>query len=97
MSEHGSLPDPEPLDWRAFWLWMVRYGLGIVIVIIGFAILLVAPEVSPEISGMTIGAGVTAILVGWIIRMGNRGDVERDAEERARAYYDEHGRWPDDD
>jgi len=26
-----------------------------------------------------------------------KGDEERDAEEAARVYFDEHGRWPDED
>jgi len=27
--------------------------------------------------------------------MGVSGDAERDREEEARAYFDRHGRWPD--
>jgi hypothetical protein len=98
VSEHGALPDPQPIDWPAFWLWMVRWGLGILIIVVGIAILFVIPDssVALEISGMTIGAGTATILVGWLVRMGNSGDVERDAEEDARSYYDKHGRWPDD-
>ncbi len=34
--------------------------------------------------------------IGVLIWYASRGDPERDAEEAARAYYDAHGRWPDD-
>ena len=39
------------------------------------------------------GVGLIAGLV-WIARNGH---ADRDAEEAARAYFDEHGRWPDED
>jgi hypothetical protein len=35
-------------------------------------------------------AGVAALL--WAAARGNR---DREAEEAARAHFDEHGRWPD--
>lgn len=33
--------------------------------------------------------------VGYLIYHGFVGEPERDAEERAREFYTEHGRWPD--
>ncbi len=47
-------------------------------------------------------AGVSLILVAlivwminWMFRIGVQSNREREREERARQYFDEHGRWPD--
>jgi hypothetical protein len=49
------------------------------------------------------GAGVvllgTALIVwmlGWLFRMSLESNRDREREEEARRYFDEHGRWPDD-
>jgi hypothetical protein len=36
-------------------------------------------------------------LINLLYRIGVKGDRERDEEDRARAYFDEHGRWPDEE
>ena len=48
------------------------------------------------------GAGVGLILVAitvwmlnWMYRMSVDSNVEREHEERARDYFERHGRWPD--
>jgi len=46
---------------------------------------------------MFIGVAGSILLLNVLYRIGVTGDVERDREERARVYYDEHGRWPDDE
>ena len=38
--------------------------------------------------------GFGAIL--WLVWIAVRGDPARVAEDEARAYYDRHGRWPED-
>ena len=46
---------------------------------------------------INIAAGVLGVLsIFGLIWFAAQGDPERDAEERARLYYDAHGRWPDD-
>ena len=42
-----------------------------------------------------IGVGGSVLLLDVLYRVGVSGDGERDEEEAARAYLDEHGRWPD--
>jgi hypothetical protein len=41
-----------------------------------------------------VGAGLAIWLVSWLYRVGVDGDGERADEERARRYFDRHGRWP---
>jgi len=33
--------------------------------------------------------------IGWIIWVMRNGDKDRDAEDLARTFFDEHGHWPD--
>jgi hypothetical protein len=47
------------------------------------------------------GAGVSLILVAlsvwlinWLYRIGVQSNRDREREEEAREYFDEHGRWP---
>jgi hypothetical protein len=42
-----------------------------------------------------IAAGTSAWLISWVYRIGVRGDEDRDAEDRARRYFERFGRWPD--
>ena len=42
-----------------------------------------------------IGAGLSIWLLNFLYRVGVTGDRERDEEDAARAYFDRHGRWPD--
>ena len=50
------------------------------------------------------GAGVGLIIVGiiiwmvnWMFRLSVESNLDRDREEAAREYFDEHGRWPDEE
>lgn len=71
----------------------VRYGIPLAFIVAGFAILIATGDVVSW-AGFA-GAGVAIWLIGVLVRIGNEGDLERDREEAARAYFDEHGRWPD--
>jgi hypothetical protein len=74
----------------------VRYGLPGVLIVAGFVLLAVGSS-SNRWDGfaMCVGAGLAVLLLNVLIRMGARGDQERDAEEAAREYFAQHGHWPD--
>ena len=77
-------------------LFIIRYLLPAVLVIAGFVILLVADDsLKWEGWSMCVGAGFALLLLNVLFRYGAKGDEERDAEEAARQYFGEHGRWPD--
>ena len=45
-----------------------------------------------------VGRVVAALIVwmvNWMYRMSLQSNRDRDREEEARRYFDEHGRWPD--
>ncbi|MEA2457324.1 MAG: hypothetical protein QOC95_296 [Thermoleophilaceae bacterium] len=75
----------------------VRYGLPGVIFIAGIVVFAAVSdrEVAIEIGCMFWGAAIAVFLLNFFFRMGASGDVERDREQEARDYFDEHGRWPD--
>jgi hypothetical protein len=75
----------------------LRYGLPAACIVAGFVILFTANG-SAKWDGwaMCVGAGLSIALLNVLFRFGAKGDHEREAEEEARRYLAEHGRWPDD-
>jgi hypothetical protein len=46
---------------------------------------------------MSVGGGLSVLLLNWLFRFGVSGDEERDREEQARRYLERHGHWPDEE
>ena len=42
-----------------------------------------------------IGAGLSVVLLNFLYRMSVSGERDREREEEARRYFDEHGEWPE--
>jgi hypothetical protein len=75
-----------------------RYGIGLAGVIAGIVLLIVNPGgFGVEGFGLLEGAGLSVLMLNWIYRLGVAGDRERDREEQARRYLEEHGHWPDEE
>ena len=85
-----------PSDSRPRTMIAVRYVLPAAILLAGFVALLVSDTLT-GLEGLAMGIGVAAsvLLLNVLYRVGVKGDLERDDEEAARVYFDEHGRWPD--
>ena len=76
----------------------VRYVLPAVIALAGIVILAVDRTlIGLEGFVLFIGVAGSILLLNVLYRIGVSGDAERDREEAARTYFDEHGRWPDDE
>jgi hypothetical protein len=76
----------------------IRYGIPAFLVLAGLVCLLVVPPGTRfEAWALFTGAGLSVLLLNALFRIGVQGDVERDREDAARAFFDEHGRWPDAD
>jgi hypothetical protein len=52
-------------------------------------------ETGAEACAAMFAAGTSLYLMNLLFRVGVAGDRDRDEEDAARAYFDEHGRWPD--
>jgi hypothetical protein len=79
---------------------LVRWWLPLGLIAIGIVMLLVGAIRSDDIwaegGALMVSAGLSVWLLNVLHRVGVRGDRERDRENEARTYFDEHGRWPDD-
>jgi len=74
----------------------VRYVLPGAIVLAGVVVLLVNHSINGlDGFAMFVGVAGAILLLNVLYRVGVSGDRERDEEEAAREYLDEHGRWPD--
>jgi hypothetical protein len=77
---------------------LVRTWLPAAIVTAGIVVAIVNhSETGLEGAAMIVGAGLAVWLLNLLYRLGVSGDRERDEEDRARDFYDQHGRWPDED
>ena len=76
----------------------VRYWLPVGLVLAGIVSLFVIDSSDRfEAFSMLVGSGLSVALLNVLFRYGSRGDRERQAEDDAREYYAEHGRWPDEE
>jgi hypothetical protein len=83
-------------DWSKA-LFFARYVFPALLVVAGFVAIVSEPHGTTLEGGLVlIGAGMAAFLFAFLARVSMSGDTWRDKEEAARAYFDEHGRWPDD-
>lgn len=89
-------PPQSPLG-RSPGLLFLRYWLPAIIcaVGLGYGISRNMDESGLEAAVLGVAAGSSLWLITVLMRVGIVGDVERDAEDAARRFYDEHGHWPD--
>lgn len=74
----------------------VRYGVGGVMVGAGVMLLVLNPGgFGVDGFGMAVGGGLAVLMINYLFRLGVSGDLEREEEERARRFLEEHGHWPD--
>lgn len=76
---------------------VIRYVLPAVVTVVGIALMAFGGgEDGLEGGAAVVGAGLSIWLMNFLWRVGVSGDRDRDDEQAARAYFDEHGHWPDD-
>jgi hypothetical protein len=73
----------------------VRYGIPLVLVLAGVIVSATAGGVGLAAGALFISAGTAVLLLNVLYRIGVEGDKERDTEQEARDFFDQHGRWPD--
>lgn len=77
---------------------LVRYGLGALLVAVGIVLVAVNPSgLGVDGFAMAAGGGLSVLLINFLYRLGVSGDREREREEEARRYLEEHGVWPDEE
>ena len=74
----------------------VRYGIPALLFAVGVIVLAADPGGrGPDGFGLFAGCAAAILLLNLLFRFGAGGDEDRHEEERAREYFREHGRWPD--
>ena len=75
----------------------VRYGVPGLIFLSGIIVMAVDSDSQRgvEIGAMLIGSAFAVLLMNVFFRIGAEGEKDRDKEEAARVFFDEHGYWPD--
>ena len=73
----------------------VRIGTPAAFVVVGLVFIFLVGGREAEAAGMTlIGCAALLVLSILIFRAGLASNADRDREEAARVFFDEHGRWP---
>jgi hypothetical protein len=76
----------------------VRYGIPAVLVIAGIVVLIaVGGDTGVEGWALFTGAGLSVLLLNLLFRFGVKGEEDRAEEDAARAYFDQHGEWPEEE
>jgi hypothetical protein len=73
----------------------IRYGIPLVLLIAGVIVTATAGNVGLAAGALFFSAASAVLLLNVLYRIGVEGDRERDTEQEARAFFDEHGHWPD--
>ena len=73
----------------------IRYGIPLVLFIAGTIVTATAGRLGLAAGALFFSAASAVLLLNVLYRIGVEGDKERDREETAREFFDEHGRWPD--
>jgi hypothetical protein len=89
-----SDPEHEPASPRAHMLFAFRYVLPAAVVLAGVVVMMFGSEIDLEGGASIVSAGLAIYFVNWLFRIGVAGDLQREAEDAARDYFDRHGRWP---
>ena len=89
---------PAPAKRQSWTEFAVRYVLPGAIALIGVLVLIFNHSINGlEGFALFVGVAGSVLLLNVLYRVGVSGDAERDREEQARTYFDDHGRWPDEE
>jgi hypothetical protein len=72
----------------------LRYILPAAGLLAGLIVMALGSEADLEGGAGIAGASLAIFAVNWLFRAGVKGDREREQEDAAREYFDEHGHWP---
>ena len=73
----------------------MRYWLPAVIAAAGVIVALVGSSSALDALGASlVGAALVVLLMNLFIRLSLQSNRDREREDRARTFFDEHGRWP---
>jgi hypothetical protein len=75
---------------------LLRIGLPAAILVAGVVLVLVGGDAGVGAGIVLIGVAALVSMFNTAVRLGLASGRDRDREEAARRFFDEHGRWPPD-
>ncbi len=82
------------------WLPVAIALAGVVLIVLGHGRVSTNGDTHTLLSATGVAlllVAVTVWMINWMFRMSVESNRDREQEERAREYFDEHGRWPDEE
>jgi hypothetical protein len=73
---------------------LVRYGIPALIALAGVVLIVADGDAEAGAGVVLIGIAGLVLLANVFVRLSLQSEDDRAAEERARDFYSEHGRWP---
>jgi hypothetical protein len=90
MNERPNTPARFVLAATRVWLPLAIAAVGVVAVVLGHG------RTSLAAAGVVLlGSALIVWTLNWLFRMSLESNRDREREEEARRYFDDHGRWPD--
>jgi threonine/homoserine/homoserine lactone efflux protein len=82
---------------ESFLLSVTRVWLPLTIAVAGVVAIVVGHARTPVAGAgvVLLGTALIVWMINWMFRMSVESNRDREQEEEARTYFDEHGRWPD--
>jgi hypothetical protein len=97
MTQPTPTPQIEEQTPTSVGMLIVRYGLGAIMVIAGVVLLIISPAgLGFDGFALAVGGGLSIVLFNVLFRLGLSSEADREEEEWARNYFDEHLEWPED-
>ncbi len=82
------------------WLPLAIALAGVVLIVLGHGRVSTNGDTHTLLSATGVAlllVAVTVWMINWMFRMSVESNRDREREEEAREYFDEHGRWPDEE
>ena len=98
MPQHSVTHDDRPRGAGRVVLAITRIWVPVAIAVVGLVGIVVGGGKDDVIAGAGVSLVIAALIVwmvNWMYRISVQSNREREEEERAREYFDLHGRWPD--
>jgi len=90
MDDAHSKPARALLAAARIWLPLTIAVAGVVAIVIGRG------HTAAAAAGVVLlGVALIVWMINWMFRISLESNRDREREEAARAYFDRHGRWPD--
>ncbi len=98
MPDQSATHDDQPGGAGRVLLAITRVWVPVAIAVVGLVGIVVGGGQDDIVAGAGVSLVIAALIVwmvNWMYRMSVESNRDREEEERAREYFDVHGRWPD--